>query len=53
VDLQAALTTALQPVLARLEALETGLAQQHPDNRPPATVHPETWELKQLKHSIR
>jgi len=64
-DLQAVLTAALQPVLARLEALEAGLARPphddrppstvHPDtmDRPPSTVHPETWELKQLKHSIR
>jgi hypothetical protein len=64
-DLTAALTAALQPVLARLEALETGLAQQRPADRPPSTVdpdtvdrppstvHPETWELKPLKHSIR
>jgi hypothetical protein len=59
------LTAALQPVLARLEALETGLAQRphedrppstiHPDtvDGPPSTVHPHTWELKQLKHSVR
>jgi hypothetical protein len=58
VDLAAALTAALQPVLARLEALETGLARQEPEDRPPShrppsTVHPETWELKQLKHSVR
>jgi Ribbon-helix-helix protein, copG family len=68
-DLTAALTAALQPVLARLEALETGLTRQpggrppstvHPDtvdgppsHRPPSTVHPDTWELKQLKHSVR
>jgi DNA-binding transcriptional MocR family regulator len=69
-DLTAALTSALQPVLARLEALETGLAQPHQDDRPPSTVHPgtvdrppshrppstvdpDTWELKQLKHSVR
>jgi hypothetical protein len=69
-DLTAALTAALQPVLARLEALENGLAQRpyedrppstvHPDtvdgppsHRPPSTVHQNTWELKQLKHSIR
>jgi hypothetical protein len=69
-DLQAALTIALQPVLARFEALETGLAQPRFDDRPPSTVHPntvdrppshrptstvdpDTWELRQLKHSIR
>jgi hypothetical protein len=69
-DLTAALTAALQPVLARLEALETGLAQRPHDDRPPSTVHPgtvdrppshrppstvdpDTWELKQLKHSVR
>jgi hypothetical protein len=52
-DLQAALTAALQPVLARLEALEAGFARPSHDDRPPSTVHPETWELKQLKHSIR
>jgi hypothetical protein len=37
-DLQAALTMALQPVLARLEALETGLARPRPDDRPPSTL---------------
>jgi hypothetical protein len=69
-DLTAALTAALQPVLARLEALENGLAQRLHEDRPPSTVHhdtvdgppshrprstvhPNTWELKQLKHSIR
>jgi hypothetical protein len=64
-DLTAAVTAALQPVLARLDALENGLAQRphegrppstvHPDtvDRPPSTVHPDTWELKPLKHSIR
>jgi len=69
-DLQAALTIALQPVVARLEALETGLARPRPDDRPPSTVHPgtvdgppihrppstvdpHTWELRQLKHSVR
>jgi len=69
-DLTAAVTAALQPVLARLEALEAGLAPQPPDDRPPSTihhatvdgppahgprstVHPATWELKQLKHSVR
>ena len=41
-DLTAALTAALQPVLARLEALETGLARQHPTDRPPSTIHPDT-----------
>ena len=41
-DLQVALTAALQPVLARLEALETGLARQPHDDRPPSTVHPGT-----------
>jgi hypothetical protein len=45
-DLTAALTAALQPVLARLDALETGLARQ--GDRPPST-----WELKPLKHSVR
>jgi hypothetical protein len=44
-DLTAALTTALQPVLARLEALETGLAQQRPADRPPSTVHRPPWTL--------
>lgn len=79
VDLQAALTAALQPVLARLEALETGLARPprderppstvdphtstvdrppstiHPNTvtRPPSTVDPSTWELRELKHSVR
>jgi hypothetical protein len=52
-DLTAALSAALQPVLARLEALENGLARRPPDDRPPSTVAPDTWELKQLKHSIR
>jgi DNA-binding transcriptional MocR family regulator len=63
-DLTTALTTALQPVLARLEALERGLAQRpgegppstvHPEtvDRPPSTGDPDTWELKQLKHSVR
>jgi hypothetical protein len=41
-DLTAALTAALQPVLARLEALETGLARQPHDDRPPSTVDPGT-----------
>jgi hypothetical protein len=67
-DLTAALTAALQPVLARLDALETGLARQgdRPPStvdhltvdgpsspRPPSTVYPDTWELKPLKHSVR
>jgi DNA-binding transcriptional MocR family regulator len=64
-DLQVILTTALQPVLARLDALETGLAQPRPADRspstvdpdtvdrPPSTVDPDTWELKPLKHSVR
>jgi hypothetical protein len=52
-DLQAVLSAALQPVLTRLEALETGLSRQRPDDRPPSTVHPDTWELRQLKHSVR
>jgi hypothetical protein len=52
-DLQAALTAARQPVLARLEALEAGLARPPHDDGPRSNVHPETWELKQLKHSIR
>jgi Homeodomain-like domain/Ribbon-helix-helix protein, copG family len=68
--LTAALTAALQPILARLAALETGLARPSPEDRPPSTVHPDTvdgppahrppstvdpktWELKQLKHSVR
>jgi DNA-binding transcriptional MocR family regulator len=38
-DLQAALTAALQPVLARLEALEAGLARPPHDGHPPSTVH--------------
>ena len=41
-DLTAALTAALQPVLTRLEALETGLARQGHEDRPPSTVHPGT-----------
>jgi hypothetical protein len=79
VDLQAILTAALQPVLARLEALETGLARPHRDDRlpttvdphtssvdphtvdrppntmtrPPSTVDPSTWDLRELKHSVR
>jgi hypothetical protein len=78
-QLQAALTAALQPVLARLEALETGLARPPADDRPPSTVDPHTstvdpstvdrppntvtrpsstgdpptWELRELKHSVR
>jgi hypothetical protein len=52
-DLQAAVTAARQPVLARLEALEAGLARPPHDDGPRSTVDPETWELKQLKHSIR
>jgi hypothetical protein len=69
-DLTSALTAALQPVLARLDALEQGLAPRPREDRPPSTVHPatvggppshrppstvdpDTWELKQLKHSIR
>jgi hypothetical protein len=58
-DLTAALTAALQPVLARLDALERRLdgppSTVHPEtvDRPPSTVHPDTWELRQLKHSIR
>jgi hypothetical protein len=79
VDLQALLTAALQPVMARLEALETGLARPRPEDRPPSTVDPHTstvdphtvdrppntmtrppstvdpstWELRELKHSVR
>jgi hypothetical protein len=52
-DLTAALTATLQPVLARLDALENGLAQPPPADRPPSTVDSETWELQQLKHSVR
>ena len=69
-DLQLILTAALQPVLARLDALETGLTRPRHDDRLPSTVHPptvdglpshrplstvdpDTWELKQLKHSVR
>lgn len=68
-DLQAALTAALQPVFTRLEALETGLArppstvhggtvhpsagQGPPADRPPSTMDQQTWELRQLKHSVR
>jgi hypothetical protein len=52
-DLQAAVTAARQPVLARLEALEAGLARPPHDDGPRSIVDPETWELKQLKHSIR
>jgi len=74
-QLQAALTAALQPVLARLDALETGLVRppstadrlpptvdQPPSpidrppgtlTRPPSTVDPSTWELRELKHSVR
>jgi hypothetical protein len=72
--LSAALSMALQPVLARLEALETGLVRHAPDMPPstvpggtidgpplhndtstvhPATSAPQTWELRQLKHSER
>lgn len=52
-------------MLTRLDALETGLARQPHDDRPPSTVdpvtvdrppstvHPDIWELKQLKHSVR
>jgi DNA-binding transcriptional MocR family regulator len=40
-DLTAALTAALQPVLARLEALETGLTPRPHEDRPPSTVHPD------------
>jgi transcriptional regulator with XRE-family HTH domain len=42
IDLQAALTAALQPVLTRLEALETGLARPPAEGRPPSTIHDET-----------
>jgi hypothetical protein len=76
-QLQAALTAALQPVLARLDALEMGLARPPADDRPPSTVDPHTstvdpqtvdrppihrpsstvdpptWELRELKHSVR
>jgi hypothetical protein len=71
-QLQAALTAALQPVLARLDALETGLARPRADegprstvdphtstvdpstvDRPSSTVDPPTWELRELKHSVR
>jgi hypothetical protein len=41
-DLTAALTAALQPVLARLEALETGLVRPPQPDRPPSTVDPGT-----------
>jgi DNA-binding transcriptional MocR family regulator len=41
-DLTAAVTAALQPVLARLEALETGLTQRPHEDRPPSTVHHDT-----------
>ena len=43
-DLQAALTAALQPALTRLEALETGLARQSTGcvRRRPSTVEPST-----------
>ena len=37
-DLAAALTAALKPVLARLDALETGLARQEHEDRPPSTL---------------
>jgi hypothetical protein len=30
-----------------------GTVDGPPAHRPPSTVHPETWELKQLKHSVR
>ena len=73
-ELSAALAIALQPVLTRLEALETGLARPALDAAPstvhgitvdgppsypdtstvhPATADPQTWELRQLKHSER
>ena len=45
-DLQAALTVALQPLVARLEALETGLTRQQPEDRPPSTVHPGTVDRR-------
>ena len=38
-DLQAAVTAALQPVLTRLEALETGQARPPAGDRPPSTVN--------------
>jgi hypothetical protein len=41
-DLAAALTAALQPVLARLEALEHGLARPPQEDRPPSTLAPWT-----------
>jgi hypothetical protein len=41
-QLQTALTAALQPVLARLDALETGLARPPTDVHPPPTVDPHT-----------
>jgi hypothetical protein len=50
-DISAGLAAALQPVLTR-DALEMGPVQQSHDARP-STVHPEAWELRQLKHSER
>jgi hypothetical protein len=67
-QLQAAPTAALQPVLARLDALETGPARPpstadrppttvdpppSPVDRPSSTVDPHTWEFRELKHSVR
>ena len=71
-QLQVALTAALQPVLARLDTLEMGLARPPADVRPPSIVDPHpstvdpstvdrpssavdhpTWELRELKHSVR
>jgi transcriptional regulator with XRE-family HTH domain len=43
-DLQAAVTAALQPVLTRLEALETGQARPPAGDHPPSTVDPETGQ---------
>jgi hypothetical protein len=45
-DLTAALSAALQPVLARLEALEQGLAPRPPEDRPPSTLTP--WTVHRL-----
>jgi hypothetical protein len=73
-EIGAAVSAALQPLLARLEALEAAVegrpagAEASTVHRPrsqrlpsapdtstvhPATVDPEAWELRQLKHSVR
>jgi hypothetical protein len=52
-QLQAALTAALQPVLARLDALETGLARPpSTGGRPPATVDPTRSPVDRVPHTV-